>query len=153
MVEPFKIPSSSMRPTLQVGDFILVNKFAYGIRLPILEQKVVEIGDPQRGDVVVFRYPVNPSQDFIKRVVGVPGDTVEYRDKSLTINGEAAAARAGRQLQLARGAALRDHRALRRAAAADGGARLHDGGRARRRPVVYPQNVRHVPRARAVRLQ
>ena len=68
VAEPFKIPSSSMRPTLDVGDFILVNKFAYGLRVPILEQKVVPLGDPQRGDVVVFRYPLNPSQDFIKRV-------------------------------------------------------------------------------------
>jgi signal peptidase I len=87
LAEPFKIPSSSMRPTLEVGDFILVNKFIYGIRLPIIEKKVIPIGDPQRGDVVVFRYPLNPSQDFIKRVVGVGGDTVEYRDKHITVNG------------------------------------------------------------------
>src|SRR5258707_1016071 len=65
VAEPFKIPSSSMRPTLEVGDFILVNKFAYGVRLPIIEQKILPLADPQRGDVVVFRYPVNPSQDFI----------------------------------------------------------------------------------------
>src|SRR3954470_6728431 len=64
LAEPFKIPSSSMRPTLEVGDFILVNKFVYGIRLPIIEQKIIPINDPKRGDVVVFRYPVNPSQDF-----------------------------------------------------------------------------------------
>src|SRR5438477_11258713 len=64
VAEPFKIPSSSMRPTLDVGDFILVNKFAYGLRLPILEQKIVPLADPQHGDVVVFRYPLNPSQDF-----------------------------------------------------------------------------------------
>jgi len=87
LAEPFRIPSSSMRPTLVVGDYILVNKYAYGIRLPIVERKIVPIGDPQRGDVVVFRYPVNPSQDFIKRVVGVGGDVVEYRDKALTVNG------------------------------------------------------------------
>ena len=87
VAEPFKIPSSSMRPTLDVGDFILVNKFAYGLRLPILEQKIVPLADPQRGDVVVFRYPLNPSQDFIKRVVGLPGDTVAYKDKKLTVNG------------------------------------------------------------------
>ena len=87
VAEPFKIPSSSMRPTLEVGDFILVNKFAYGLRLPILEKKVVPTGDPKRGDVIVFRYPVNPSQDFIKRVVGVGGDEVLYRDKQLTVNG------------------------------------------------------------------
>lgn len=89
LAEPFKIPSSSMRPTLEVGDFILVNKFIYGIRLPIIEQKIIPIHDPQRGDVVVFRYPLNPSQDFIKRVIGVSGDVVEYRDKKLTVNGVA----------------------------------------------------------------
>jgi signal peptidase I len=88
VAEPFKIPSSSMRPTLVVGDFILVNKFTYGIRLPIIEQKIVPVADPKRGDVVVFRYPVNPSQDFIKRVVGVGGDEVVYRDKKLTVNGK-----------------------------------------------------------------
>jgi len=88
LAEPFKIPSSSMRPTLEVGDFILVNKFGYGIRLPILEKKIIPVADPQRGDVVVFRYPVNPSQDFIKRVVGVGGDEVVYRDKRLTVNGK-----------------------------------------------------------------
>ncbi|MGZ5477947.1 MAG: signal peptidase I, partial [Thermoanaerobaculia bacterium] len=88
LAEPFRIPSSSMRPTLVVGDYILVNKFSYGLRLPILERKIVPIADPQRGDVVVFRYPVNPSQDFIKRVVGVGGDVVEYRDKRLSVNGK-----------------------------------------------------------------
>ena len=91
VAEPFRIPSSSMRPTLVVGDYILVNKYTYGIRLPIVERKIVPVGDPQRGDVVVFRYPVNPSQDFIKRVVGVGGDVVEYRDKVLTVNGQALA--------------------------------------------------------------
>ncbi len=88
IAEPFKIPSSSMRPTLEVGDFILVNKYTYGLRLPIIEKKFIPVGDPQRGDVVVFRYPVNPTQDFIKRVVGVGGDTVVYRDKELTVNGK-----------------------------------------------------------------
>ena len=87
LVEPFKIPSGSMIPTLQVGDFILVNKFNYGIRLPIINQKIVQINDPQRGDVMVFHYPENPSLDYIKRVVGLPGDTVEYRNKRLWING------------------------------------------------------------------
>ncbi len=87
LVEPFKIPSGSMIPTLQVGDFILVNKFTYGIRLPIVNHKVVQLNDPQRGDVMVFHYPENPSVDYIKRVVGVPGDVVEYTHKHLTING------------------------------------------------------------------
>src|SRR6185295_3753341 len=88
LVEPFKIPSSSMVPTLLVGDFILVNKFTYGIRLPVLNKKIVALGEPKRGDVMVFRYPDDPSLDYIKRVVGVPGDRVEYRNKRLTINGE-----------------------------------------------------------------
>ena len=87
LVEPFKIPSGSMIPTLQVGDFILVNKFTYGIRLPIVNQKIVQLNDPLRGDVMVFRYPENPALDYIKRVVGLPGDVVEYRDKRLWING------------------------------------------------------------------
>lgn len=89
LVEPFKIPSGSMLPTLLVGDFILVNKFTYGIRLPIVNAKLVAVNDPQRGEVMVFRYPENPSLDYIKRVVGVPGDRIEYRDKQLTINGQA----------------------------------------------------------------
>ncbi|GAB3376118.1 signal peptidase I [Massilia agri] len=86
--EPFKIPSSSMVPTLLVGDFILVNKYAYGIRLPIVNQKIIEIGDPQRGDVMVFKYPKDMSQDYIKRVVGVPGDKITYENKRLTVNGK-----------------------------------------------------------------
>src|SRR3989304_6352488 len=88
LVEPFKIPSGSMIPTLLVGDFILVNKFAYGIRIPILNTKVIELGRPQRGDVMVFRYPEDPSLDYIKRVVGVPGDKVTYANKRLRLNGE-----------------------------------------------------------------
>jgi len=87
--EPFKIPSSSMVPTLLVGDFILVNKYAYGIRLPIINKKVIEIADPQRGDVMVFKYPKDMSQDYIKRVIGVPGDTISYENKRLTVNGKA----------------------------------------------------------------
>lgn len=88
IAEPFKIPSGSMIPTLLVGDFILVNKFSYGIRLPIINKKVIDIGQPQRGDVMVFRYPEDPSLDYIKRVVGLPGDKVAYQNKRLTINGE-----------------------------------------------------------------
>ena len=87
LVEPFKIPSSSMVPTLLVGDFILVNKFTYGIRLPVANKKVMELGSPRRGDVMVFRYPEDPSLDYIKRVVGLPGDRLEYRNKRLTVNG------------------------------------------------------------------
>ena len=89
IVEPFKIPSGSMIPTLLVGDLILVNKFHYGLRLPVLNTKITEGDKPQRGDVMVFRYPPKPSLDYIKRVVGVPGDTVAYLNKRLTINGQA----------------------------------------------------------------
>ena len=90
LVEPFRIPSGSMMPTLLVGDFILVNKFAYGLRLPVLNTKFVEFGEPGRGDVVVFRYPKDPSVDYIKRVVGLPGDTVGYYNKIVYINGKPA---------------------------------------------------------------
>ena len=77
LVEPFKIPSSSMVPTLLVGDFILVNKFTYGIRLPVANKKIIQLGEPKRGDVMVFRWPKDPSLDYIKRLVGVPGDKVD----------------------------------------------------------------------------
>lgn len=89
VAEPFRIPSSSMMPTLLIGDFILVNKFAYGLRLPVNNRKVVEIGLPERGDVVVFRPPAHPDQDWIKRVVGLPGDHIAYRDNVLYVNGRA----------------------------------------------------------------
>ena len=88
LFEPFKIPSGSMIPTLLVGDLILVNKFTYGIRLPVVNTKITEGNAPQRGDVMVFRYPPQPSVDYIKRVVGVPGDEVAYLNKRLTINGK-----------------------------------------------------------------
>jgi signal peptidase I len=88
LFEPFKIPSGSMVPSLRVGDFILVNKFTYGVRLPVINQKILAVNSPQRSDVMVFRYPENPSKDFIKRVVGLPGDTISYKDKRLTINGQ-----------------------------------------------------------------
>lgn len=87
IAEPFRIPSGSMLPTLHIGDFILVNKFSYGLRLPILHEKVIDVGDPQRGDVVVFRYPRDEQTNFIKRLIGLPGDRIEYRNKRLTING------------------------------------------------------------------
>ena len=88
LFEPFKIPSGSMIPTLLVGDLILVNKFDYGVRLPVINRKIVANKDPARGDVVVFRYPPDPRIDYIKRVVGLPGDDVAYLNKVLTINGK-----------------------------------------------------------------
>jgi signal peptidase I len=95
VAEPFRIPSSSMMPTLLIGDFILVNKFSYGLRLPITNRKFVELGEPERGDVVVFRYPGNGNPqdpnigaDYIKRVIGLPGDTVEYAGSVLRVNGQ-----------------------------------------------------------------
>ena len=89
LLEPFQIPSGSMIPTLEVGDFILVNKFAYGIRLPVIDTKIIDVGSPQRGDVMVFRYPSNPSINYIKRVVGLPGDRISYtQDKHLLVNGK-----------------------------------------------------------------
>ena len=88
LVEPFRIPSGSMMPTLLVGDFILVNKFSYGIRVPVTKTKFIEVGEPQRGDIVVFRWPVDPRLDYIKRVVGLPGDRIRYQNKTLHINGK-----------------------------------------------------------------
>jgi signal peptidase I len=90
LVEPFRIPSGSMMPTLLVGDFILVNKFSYGLRLPVLNSKIIEIDEPERGDVVVFRYPKDPSVDYIKRVVGLPGDKIGYYNKVVYVNGKPA---------------------------------------------------------------
>lgn len=88
IAEPFRIPSGSMLPTLEIGDFILVNKFSYGIRIPVINQKVLDFGGPERGDVIVFRYPENPSLDYIKRVIGVPGDKIAYYNKVVHVNGK-----------------------------------------------------------------
>jgi signal peptidase I len=88
LFEPFKIPSGSMIPTLLVGDLILVNKFHYGVRLPVINKKIIANNDPKRGDVMVFRYPLDPNIDYIKRVVGVPGDEISYRNQRLYLNGE-----------------------------------------------------------------
>jgi signal peptidase I len=90
LFEPFKIPSGSMVPTLLVGDLILVNKFEYGIRLPVANRKIVSLNDPKRGDVAVFRYPPDPRLDYIKRVVGLPGDEITYADQKLSVNGQPA---------------------------------------------------------------
>ncbi len=94
LFEPFKIPSGSMIPTLHIGDLILVNKFHYGIRLPVANSKVTAGNPVQRGDVMVFRYPPKPSVDYIKRVVGIPGDEIAYLNKKLTVNGQPVASEA-----------------------------------------------------------
>jgi signal peptidase I len=85
--EPFRIPSGSLEPTLLMGDFILVNKYDYGVRLPVIHKKIYDNGSPARGDIIVFRWPPNPSYDFIKRVIGLPGDHINYINKELTVNG------------------------------------------------------------------
>ncbi len=86
--EPYRIPSESMMPNLLIGDFILVNKYAYGLRLPVLDTKIVPVGEPQRGDVIVFHPPVAPEQVWIKRVIGLPGDVIDYHNYQLTVNGQ-----------------------------------------------------------------
>jgi signal peptidase I len=96
--EPFRIPSGSMKPTLVVGDFIFVKKFSYGLRLPVTETKIIETGEPSRGDVVVFRLPSDPSINYIKRVIGLPGDTVSFERQRLTINGETVDLRANGEM-------------------------------------------------------
>ncbi len=93
--EPFRIPSGSMMPTLLEGDFIFVKKYSYGLRLPVTETKIIETGEPERGDVIVFRLPSDPSVNYIKRVIGLPGDTVVYERHQLTINGEPVELRPG----------------------------------------------------------
>lgn len=90
LFEPFRIPTGSLKPTLLVGDFLLVNKFAYGIRLPVIHKKIYPVGDVKRGDIIVFRYPLDPSKDYIKRVIGLPGDHVSYVNKILYVNGKEA---------------------------------------------------------------
>ena len=145
VAEPFKIPSSSMRPTLEVGDFILVNKFAYGLRLPIAEAKVVPLGEPQRGDVVVFRYPVNPSQDFIKRVVGVGGDEVVYRDKRLTVNGKPLPQTADGVYSYLEGLRFETMDRLTETATPGPGTKSYDIAENPQAQPVYPQNVRPFP--------
>ncbi|QRN03301.1 signal peptidase I [Legionella sp. MW5194] len=90
LVEPFRIPSGSLEPTLLVGDFLAVNKFAYGLRLPVWEKKIIPIANPKTGEIAVFRWPPNPGYDYIKRVIGVPGDKISYRNKVLYINGQEA---------------------------------------------------------------
>lgn len=90
VVEPFRIPSGSMLPTLHIGDFILVNKFKYGIRIPVIDEKILETGAPEHGDVMVFKFPHDRGVNFIKRVVGLPGDTIAYTDKKLIVNGKEA---------------------------------------------------------------
>lgn len=88
VAEPFRIPSASMLPTLEVGDFILVKKYAYGLKLPIVHTKILDVNEPERGDVIVFRYPPNPKVNYIKRLIGLPGDVIEYRRQTLFVNGK-----------------------------------------------------------------
>ncbi len=88
IVQPYRVPSGSLEPTILPNDFIIVNQFAYGLRLPVLDTKILSIGEPKRGDIAVFRYPARPNINYIKRVIGVPGDHVVYHDKQLTINGK-----------------------------------------------------------------
>ena len=88
VVQAFKIPSGSMKQTLQIGDHILVNKFVYGVKIPYIRKTLIPLKKPRRGDIVVFKYPVDPNKDFIKRVVGIPGDVIEIRDKELLVNGQ-----------------------------------------------------------------
>ncbi len=88
IVQAFKIPSGSMQPTLKIGDHILVNKFIYGVKLPYVRTTLIPVGEPERGDIIVFKYPEQPDKDFIKRVIGVPGDRVRIKEKQVFINGQ-----------------------------------------------------------------
>ena len=90
LVQPYRVPTGSLEPTILPGDFILVNQYTYGLRLPVINYKLINIGSPQRGDIVLFRYPIDPSTIFVKRVVGLPGDQIVYRNKELIINGQLA---------------------------------------------------------------
>jgi len=142
LYEPFKIPSESMLPTLEVGDFILVNKFAYGIRLPVLNKTVAEVGSPQRGDVMVFRLPYNPAKDLIKRVVGLPGDEIMYRGKRLTINGTAMDTQSlGTSTSIDNKFALRRHESVRESFAG----KAHSLVVIPEAAAVYPASVREFP--------
>ncbi|MCL2309801.1 MAG: signal peptidase I [Proteobacteria bacterium] len=141
VAEPFKIPSSSMRPTLEVGDFILVNKFSYGIRLPIIEKKIIPIGSPQRGDVVVFRYPLNPSQDYIKRVIGIPGDVIEYRDKKLKVNEQLLPQQKGANYSYLEGGRFENLDRFTETAQSADGAREHPIAIDPRKPTLYLDHV------------
>jgi signal peptidase I len=140
LYEPFRIPSSSMMPTLRVGDFIFVSKFSYGLRLPVLNTKILSLGEPQRGDVAVFRLPQDPSTNYIKRVVGVPGDTVALRDKRLWINGEPVPARVGRRDRRGRVRRFLVHRPARHNETIGRGEphRLHQRAARSRQPVPRP---------------
>ena len=88
VVQAFKIPSGSMKPTLQIGDHILVNKFIYGVKLPYVRKTIIPVSEPERGDIIVFKYPEEPDKDFIKRVIAIPGDTVKIQDKRVFVNGQ-----------------------------------------------------------------
>jgi signal peptidase I len=90
LIEPFRIPSGSLEPTLLVGDFVAVNKFSYGFRLPVVEKKIIPVANPKTGEIAVFRWPPEPKYDYIKRVIGTPGDKISYHNKTLTINGKQA---------------------------------------------------------------
>lgn len=144
LVEPFKIPSGSMLPTLRVGDFILVNKFTYGLRVPIAGWELVDLGDPSRGDVIVFQYPKNESVDYIKRIVAGPGDEIVFRSQTLLVNGEPVAKEhLGPFVYERRGQARHGNRYRETVAGAEDYQVLYtrngNGGRAIREPYQVPE--------------